>query len=45
MLFRASEENALDEDAALSAKLCDLAQILTQYDSLCEETLPDPRDR
>lgn len=25
---------------ALSAKLCDLAQILTQYDSLCEETLP-----
>ena len=45
MLFRASEESALDEDAALSAKLCDLAQILTQYDSLCEETLPDPRDR
>ena len=45
MLFRASEESALDEDAALSAKLRDLAQILTQYDSLCEETLPDPRDR
>lgn len=45
MLFHASEESALDEDAALSAKLCDLAQILTQYDSLCEETLPDPRDR
>lgn len=44
-LFRASKESALDEDAALSAKLCDLAQILTQYDSLCEETLPDPRDR
>ena len=44
-LFRASEESALDEDAALSAKLCDLAQILTQYDSLCGETLPDPRDR
>lgn len=45
MLFRASEESALDEDAALSAKLRDLAQILTQYDSLCGETLPDPRDR
>ncbi len=45
MLFRASEESELDEDAALSAKLRDLAQILTQYDSLCEETLPDPRDR
>ena len=44
-LFRASEESALDEDAALSAKLRDLAQILTQYDSLCGETLPDPRDR
>ena len=44
-LFRASKESALDEDAALSAKLCDLAQILTQYDSLCEGTLPDPRDR
>lgn len=44
-LFRASEESELDEDAALSAKLSDLAQLLTMYDSLCDESLPDPRDR
>ena len=31
-LFRASAESALDEDAALSAKLCDLAQLLTAYE-------------
>ena len=41
-LFAASAEC---EDAALSAKLSDLAQLLTVYDRLCDESLPDPRDR
>lgn len=41
-LFRASEEA---EDAALSGKLRELALVSTAYDRLCEETLPDPRDR
>ncbi|MDO4270941.1 MAG: PD-(D/E)XK nuclease family protein [Eubacteriales bacterium] len=41
-LFEAAEESA---DEALSAKLTDLAQLLTAYDRLCEQSLPDPRDR
>ncbi len=41
-LFRAGEEC---EDAALAHKLSDLAQLLTAYERLCEESLPDPRDR
>ena len=41
-LFAASEEC---EDAALAAKLGDLAQLLTAYERLCDESLPDPRDR
>lgn len=41
-LFAASEEC---EDAALAAKLGDLAQLLTAYERLCGESLPDPRDR
>ena len=41
-LFAASEEC---EDAALAAKLSDLAQLLTAYERLCDESLPDPRDR
>lgn len=42
MLFDAAQES---EDAALSAKLSDLAQLLTAYERLCEQSLPDPRDR
>lgn len=41
-LFEASGEA---EDAALAAKLSDLAVLLTAYDRLCDESLPDPRDR
>ena len=41
-LFAAS---AACEDAALAAKLSDLAQLLTAYERLCDESLPDPRDR
>ena len=41
-LFAASETC---EDTALSAKLSDLAQLLTAYERLCDESLPDPRDR
>ena len=41
-LFAASEEC---EDAALAGKLGDLAQLLTAYERLCDESLPDPRDR
>ena len=41
-LFAASEEC---EDTALAAKLGDLAQLLTAYERLCDESLPDPRDR
>lgn len=41
-LFAASEES---EDAALGEKLSDLAQLLTAYERLCDESLPDPRDR
>lgn len=33
------------EDEALAGKLSDLAQLLTAYDRLCEQSLPDPRDR
>ena len=33
------------EDAALAGKLGDLAQLLTAYERLCDESLPDPRDR
>ncbi len=40
-LFRAGDEC---EDYALSEKLTDLAQLLTEYERLCEESLPDPRD-
>ena len=29
----------------LAEKLSDLAQILTAYERLCDESLPDPRDR
>lgn len=42
MLFQAAEES---EDQALAAKLSDLAQLLTAYERLCEQSLPDPRDR
>lgn len=41
-LFAASAES---EDAALGEKLSDLAQMLTAYERLCDESLPDPRDR
>ena len=41
-LFAASTES---EDAALGEKLSDLAQLLTAYERLCDESLPDPRDR
>ena len=41
-LFAASAEC---DDAALAAKLSDLAQLLTAYERLCDESLPDPRDR
>ena len=41
-LFAAAEEC---EDAALAGKLGDLAQLLTAYERLCDESLPDPRDR
>ena len=41
-LFAAAEESG---EQALSAKLSDLAQLLTAYDRLCEQSLPDPRDR
>lgn len=41
-LLRAAEAS---EDTALAAKLTDLAQLLTAYDRLCTESLPDPRDR
>lgn len=41
-LFAAAEES---EDAVLAEKLSDLAQILTAYERLCDESLPDPRDR
>ena len=41
-LFAASEECG---DAALAGKLGDLAQLLTAYERLCDESLPDPRDR
>ena len=41
-LFAASAES---EDAALGEKLSDLAQLLTAYGRLCDESLPDPRDR
>lgn len=41
-LFAASAES---EDAALGEKLSDLAQLLTAYERLCDELLPDPRDR
>ncbi len=40
-LFRAGADC---EDSALSDKLTDLAQLLTDYERLCEESLPDPRD-
>lgn len=33
------------DDTGLSEKLSDFAQIYTAYDRLCEEGLPDPRDR
>lgn len=42
MLFDAAEQS---EEQALRAKLTDLAQLLTAYERLCEQTLPDPRDR
>ena len=41
-LFAAAEAC---EDGALAAKLGDLAQLLTAYERLCDESLPDPRDR
>ncbi|MDO5141413.1 MAG: PD-(D/E)XK nuclease family protein [Eubacteriales bacterium] len=41
-LFDASEAC---EDTALAAKLRDLAMLLTAYERLCDESLPDPRDR
>lgn len=41
-LFAASEECG---DTALAGKLGDLAQLLTAYERLCDESLPDPRDR
>ncbi len=41
-LFRAGAEC---DDRILSQKLLDLAQLLTAYERLCSESLPDPRDR
>ena len=41
-LFAAAEAC---EDGVLAAKLGDLAQLLTAYERLCDESLPDPRDR
>lgn len=41
-LFEAAEQA---EDAALKAKLSDMAVLLTAYERLCDESLPDPRDR
>lgn len=41
-LFRASEAC---EDNMLARKLSDLAQLQTAYDRLCDQSLPDPRDR
>ena len=41
-LFAAAETC---RDTALAAKLSDLAQLLTAYERLCDESLPDPRDR
>lgn len=43
-LFRASAEGR-EESPALSAKLQEIAVVYAAYDRLCEETLPDPRDR
>lgn len=43
-LFRASDEGKADSPE-LSEKLRELAAIYTVYDRLCEQTLPDPRDR
>lgn len=42
MLFQASDECT---EGTLSQKLSDLAQLLTAYERLCDESLPDPRDR
>ena len=42
-LFRASREG--EENETLSRKLREIAVIYTAYEKLCEETLPDPRDR
>lgn len=33
-----------EDDPALADKLADLSQLYTMYDSLCETTLPDPRE-
>ena len=41
--FRAAAE-LREEDAALADKLSDLSQLYTMYNSLCETTLPDPRE-
>lgn len=41
-LFEAAQACA---DETLCAKLSDLAQLLTAYDRLCEQSVPDPRDR
>lgn len=41
-LFEAAQQSG---DETLAAKLSDLAQLLTAYERLCEQSLPDPRDR
>lgn len=42
-LFHASEEGK--DDVSLSRKIREIAVIYTAYEKLCEEGLPDPRDR
>lgn len=44
-LFQASAESQDSDDTVLQSKLSDLAQLLTAYNRLCEQSLPDPRDR
>lgn len=41
--FRAASE-LREDDPALADKLIDLSELYTMYDSLCETSLPDPRE-
>lgn len=43
-LFRAASDGK-GEDPALAGKFQEIALVYAAYDRLCEETLPDPRDR